>query len=271
MDDPDFISATIGIIGGKGRMGEWLARVLTKAGKKVFIADAKDGEVSHEFAREHRVLILAVPVSRVEEVMQRIGPHTPKDGVVMDICSLKQGPMAGMLEHAQGEVVGLHPMFGPSAKSFAGQMVFMSQGRGDRWHKWMGRFLRDQQAKVVEIDPKKHDQLMARVQSLRHLWLLCLGQALDELGFDPASELELSGPWFKTLLGMLGHQCKQPGELYTELAMNNPEVGQAAEALQRAATDTLGCLKNRDAEKLKRMFSQVENKFLSVSDDISLD
>ena len=271
MDDPDFFSATIGIIGGKGRMGGWLARALEKAGQKVFIADAKDGEVSHEFVRRHRVLILAVPISRVGEVMQRIGPRTLQDGVVMDICSLKQGPMASMLEHAQGEVVGLHPMFGPSAKGFKGQTVFMSQGRGDRWHKWMSRFLKEQQAKVVEIEPKKHDQLMAQVQSLRHLWLLCLGQALEDLGYDPASELDISGPWFKTLLAMLGHQCEQPGELYTELAMNNPEVGPAAEALQRAATNTLGCLENGDAEGLKRLFSQVESKFLGVSDDISLD
>lgn len=63
------------------------------------------------------------------------------------------------------------------------------------------------------MDPEVQDCLIAQVQTLRHMLLLGLGQALKQSGFDPARDLPLAGPWFQSLAGLLEYQAQQPGGL----------------------------------------------------------
>ncbi len=220
----------VGIIGGLGRMGRWLESRLTKAGCRVLIADASLGPVRPEMAAGCQVLMLAVPARAVEEVMAQVGPWTRPDGLVMDITSLKAVPLASMLAHARGEVVGCHPLFGPGARSARGQAVFVCPGRGERWLRWVEEFWGREGARVARIEPERHDRLMARVQSLRHLLLYGLGGALKDLGFT-AEDLDLAGPWFQGLMDILKHQARQPAGLYAELALGNPHAPAALAAL----------------------------------------
>lgn len=271
MAEPGFFTTKVVVIGGRGRMGAWWARALRLAGCEVLIADARDGAITPDMVAECPVVVLAVPVSRVEEVMRHIGPHTRDDGLVMDICSLKEAPLSSMLAHAQGEVVGAHPLFGPTAEGLDGQLVFVCPGRGERWERWVQGFLQDRGARVVEMDPARHDRLMAQVQSLRHLWLVCLGRALTRLGYDPQRDLAFSGPWFNDLIDMLTHQCRQPAELYCELATHNPAVPQAAEALRQAAGEVLGSLARGGGSELTDLFNQTAMAFCGSSGHFSLD
>lgn len=271
MEEPGFFKTSVGIIGGRGRMGAWWARQFRRAGCRVRIADAKDGEIPEGFASDCAVVVMAVPVSQVEPVMRRIGPHTRPGGLVMDICSLKQGPLKSMLAHARGEVVGAHPLFGPTAEGLGGQSVFLCPGRGERWLGWLRAFLQERGARVTSLQPERHDRLMAQAQSLRHLWLVCLGRALDRLGFDPERDLALSGPWTQELIAMLGHQCTQPAELYCELATHNPAMGRVADALEQTVGEVLGYLRQGDGQGLADLFDRTAEVFCRPQEQISLD
>lgn len=256
MDESDF-RPKIGIVGGKGRMGAWLAVYLGQNGYPVRVADTQDSPVSEDFVGACQVLILAVPLSQVEPVMQLIGPHTREDGVVIDIASLKQEPLNSMLAHAKGEVIGCHPLFGPGAGSLEDQTVFVCPGRGRRWLSWLRGLLERGGARVVEMEPGQHDRLMARVQTMRHLLLVGLGKALMDLEFDPAGDLPNSGPWFRTLLRLLGQQTQQPPELYADLALNNPAAPQAVEALSQALSGISALLSSGDREGLINLMGEV--------------
>ncbi len=253
----DAARLTVGIIGGLGRMGSWLRTLLEPAVGRVLVADLGGEPVTPEFVRACQMIILAVPVHAVDQVMQMIGPHTDPQGVVVDITSLKQKPLASMLAHAQGEVVGAHPLFGPGAPSLAGQIVFLTEGRGRRWLAWLRRFLRQQGARAVVMAPERHDRLMAQVQTLRHLMLYAFGWSLMQLGFHPQDDGELSGPWFQELLGLLCRQSGQPAELYADLALHNPDGLNAARTLQKGLDGLVTALEGSDRGALVKTMEEV--------------
>ena len=255
MKEGDFRPITVGVIGGKGRMGRMLARLLEDAGQRSLVMDSADGSFQPEKAAQCLVIILAVPVNATEEVMKAIGPYTRTDGAVIDIGSLKELPLKAMLEHARGEVVGSHPLFGPACEP-AGHTVFICQGRGDMWAAWWRDLWNRAGAKVVEISPSRHDRLMAQVQTLRHLLVGSLGLALESLGFEPKEDLPLAGPWFGSLWELINNQASQPAGLYTDLALANPHAGEAVRAMTQALEETGRCLEKKDRLNLARLLDR---------------
>ncbi len=255
MEEGFFRPLTVGVIGGRGRMGRLLVRLLQEAGQEVLVLDRKDGPWEPKLARRCLVLVLAVPLSAVEEVMRAVGPYTRADGAVIDVASLKEEPLRAMLAHARGEVVGSHPLFGPLADP-AGQTVFLCPGRGRAWAAWWRCLWRRVGARVVEISPSRHDSLMARVQTLRHLLVAVLGLALVEMDFDPHTDLALAGPWFGRLWELLDNQGAQPAELYAELALANSQGTEAARALARAAGRLHVSLAQRDRQGVAALLDQ---------------
>lgn len=257
--DPPFNKPLVGIIGGRGRMGRWLEARLEEDGHQVRVADRGHGPPLAELAAACPVLILAVPVPAVARVMAQVGPFTRSDGLLLDIASLKEAPLAAMLQHARGEVIGGHPLCGPTAPSLAGQVFFVCPGRGNRWRAWLGDWLARAGARVVEMEAAAHDRLMAQVQSLRHMLLLGLGHTLLEAGFDPGRDLPLAGPWFGSLLGLLEHQGRQPAELYADLALNNPAAPPLLAALAGSLARIAELAAAGDRRGLVEMMDQVRD------------
>jgi prephenate dehydrogenase len=252
MKEGGFRPITVGVIGGKGRMGRMLVRLLEESSQQLLVMDMADGSFRPEKAAQCLVLVLAVPVQAIEEVMIEVGPYTRDDGAVIDITSLKEAPLKSMLDHARGEVVGSHPLFGPTCDP-EGQTVFVCQGRGDVWSAWWRRLWKRAGAKVVEISPSRHDRLMAQVQTMRHLLISSLGSALQSLGFDPEDDLPLAGPWFGSLWELMENQAAQPAGLYTDLALANPHAIEAVRSMTNALQVTGRCLENNDREKLSEI------------------
>lgn len=252
-----FSRPRVGILGGQGRMGRWLAARLRADGLEVVQADLGQGPSLKELALACPVLILSVPIPAIAPLMASLGPHTRSDGVVLDIASLKAAPLKAMLAHARGEVIGSHPLFGPTTPSLQGQVCFLCPGRGSRWRSWFQGWLEQGGARVVEMEALAHDQLMARVQSLRHMLLFGLGQALEQVGFDPQRDLPLAGPWFGSLVGLLKRQVSQPAELYADLALNNPAAPAVLAALAQSLTRAAQLVAAGDRPGLLAMMNQV--------------
>jgi len=257
-------SPTITVVGGLGRMGALMARLFTEAGHEVHIVDTRAGHVSWKKAARNDLVLLAVPIPAMEDVIKAIGPFTREDGVVVDIASIKDAPVRTMLKHCRGEVIGSHPLCGPHVSSLQGQLVFIHPARSTYWFDWYKSFLLTHQANVVEIDPLRHDRLMARVQVLRHVFLLCFGRSLMRLDFDLEGDMPLSGPWFTQLIGMLSHQLQQDPELYADLASHNPAAEEVFNEFVNAADEVTGSFGLGDKSKIVELINEVTSYIRSV-------
>lgn len=255
--------SSIGIVGGRGRMGKLMARFFVEAGYPVRIADSMTGSVDWQSIARNDVVLLAVPIPELEGVVRNIGPHTPESGVVIDIASLKDAPVRAMLAYCRGEVIGSHPLFGPSTASLEGQLFFLCPAKSTRWIVWLKAFLADRGAEIAEIDPLRHDRLMGTVQVLRHMLLFTFGRTLMDLDFDLASELKLSGPLFSQLAGLLSRQVEQSPDLFANLAIHNPTTDEVSHHFLAAAREIGQSYGSGDVSHLVRVIEEVSSHFRS--------
>jgi prephenate dehydrogenase len=239
-------------------MGRLMDRLFREAGCSVVLADALSGPIQWELLGKNDVIVLAVPISAVDQVVRAVGPHTREDGLVVDVASLKEAPVRSMLENCRGDVIGSHPLFGPHVTSLQGQLVFTCSARSDRWGNWFREVWENQGAVVEEIDPAAHDRLMGTVQVLRHALVFCFGRTLMRLGFDPAAELHHSGPWFSQLVAMLRNQLDEHAALYPELAFPNESTDMVLSVLNQSVDEICATYQARDREGLIRMIDDLK-------------
>ncbi len=242
-------------------MGRLFVKLFRQAGYRVEVGDRSSDPGSMQSLAQHDIVFLAVPISAVEHVTLEIGPWTVPAGATIDIASVKEGPLRSMLSHCRGEVIGSHPLFGPSIETVEGQVVFICQARSSQWIGWYRAFLLAQGAKVVDIEPDRHDRIMAVAQVLRHLVLFCLGGSLARLEFDLDTDLPLSGPWSSQLVGMLKHHLGQSPELYAELGLHNTHVPRVVDAFLETATELCTSYDNRDRAAMVKTIGEIAGYF----------
>ncbi len=251
---------TIGIVGGKGRMGRWFDRFLSDtAGLSVLVSDI-DTELSPEdLAGRCDVVILSVPMDVFPEVVKQVGPLMPEGAFLTDLCSLKERQLNCMLEYTKCEVVGTHPLFGPVEDSIDGRRVAICPGRGTKWLSWWQGLLDRYGAKTFTISSSEHDRTMAWVQALNHFILISLGKALEEDGIDLDQLLSLATPSFEQQLKIVSRLRLQDPELYATIQMANPYTRQSIDIFTRYANSLLDIISSGDRKRFVELFKEVQN------------
>lgn len=119
------------------------------------------------------VIVLATPVGRLAEVVEAAAPHIRRGSLVLDVGSVKQGPVAimrrGLPDHAG--IVATHPLFGPQSArdGISGLKIAVCPVRGRGGHRLAAFLRRRLGLKVILTTPEDHDREMATVQGLTHL------------------------------------------------------------------------------------------------------
>jgi prephenate dehydrogenase len=214
---------SIGIIGGTGGIGRWFADFFQKEGFSVHVSGRGIGLRPAEMAGACPVVIVSVPIGVTQSVIREAGPHMKKDSLLMDLTSLKAGPVTAMLEASVSEVIGLHPLFGPGVQSLEGQNIVLCPARGGRWIPWVREVLGNRGANLIEATPDRHDEVMAVVQALNHLDTIVLGLAIRRSGIARKDLENFSTPIFRGKLAMIDKVFSRP-ELHTEIIAANPHA-----------------------------------------------
>lgn len=251
----------VALIGGKGGMGVLLARFFGDLGHPVLIVD-RDTKLSvEEAARSADVVIVSVPIRDTEAVIRQVGPHLSSDKLLMDITSLKEGPIRAMLEATEAEVVGSHPMFGPGIHTFQGQRVVLCRGRGTQWYEWIKRMLEARGMVITESDPEEHDRMMAVVQVLHHYRTQVMGVALSRSGVDLERSLAFTSPAYLLEAYVTARHFAQAPELYGPIEMLNPRKEEVTAGFLAAANEMAEILRSGDQERFDAIFAEVSAYF----------
>ncbi len=210
----------IGIIGGRGKMGNYFADFFERNKYEVLISDQRTELSNKEVAKKSDVVIISVPIDRTEEVITEVAPHVKKSGLLIDLTSVKTMPMENM-KKTKASYLGCHPLFGPTA-SIHGQIVILCSGRGVIWHRWLKNILEDNGAIVRELTPQKHDDLMAYIQTLTHFSHIALADTLRKSGIPIKEFIKYPSPVYMMELYMMGRILNQDPKLYANIQLSNP-------------------------------------------------
>ncbi|MGB9902338.1 prephenate dehydrogenase/arogenate dehydrogenase family protein [Methanothrix sp.] len=224
------------IVGGTGETGSWFSRYFRDHGfdvciwgpsGKFHVADALGVRYAHDLMSEVErsdIVVLSVPIDRTPEVARRIGPAMKSGSLLMDLTSLKVEPVRAMVESTPPdiEVLGAHPMFGPTMPSVRGQTVIITpvEGRWGRWSSHVREILERDGARVEVLTPEEHDRMMAVVQALTHFSYIAIGSTLRALNFDVSRSRRFMSPVYEVMLDFVGRILDQNPELYASIQMN---------------------------------------------------
>jgi prephenate dehydratase/prephenate dehydrogenase len=210
----------IGIIGGKGKMGSFFANFFERNGHQVLVSDLHTMLSNRQLAGKADVVIVSVPIDKAEDVIMEVAPHVKKDGLLMDLTSVKVMPMKA-LSKTKVSYLGCHPLFGPTAGT-RGQIVILCPGRGVIWRRWLKNLLEENGIVVRELSAEKHDELMAYIQTLTHFSHIALSDTLRKSGIPINEFIKYPSPVYMLELYMMGRILNQDARLYANIQMGNP-------------------------------------------------
>jgi chorismate mutase/prephenate dehydrogenase len=183
------------------------------------------------------------------------------DALLMDVTSIKQGPLEAMLRATRASVVGTHPTFGPGVHTLEGQRVVLCPGRGAEWQAWLTQMLEARGLTVTEAGAEEHDRAMALVQVLTHFQTQVFGWAVSRSGVSLEASRRFTSPAYLMELYVAARHFAQDPQLYGPIEMLNPSTEAVTREFRRAADELSEILEQRDQQRFDRMFEEVRAFF----------
>ncbi|MDD3043013.1 MAG: prephenate dehydrogenase, partial [Methanosarcinaceae archaeon] len=234
------------ILGGTGEMGQWFTPFFREEGYEVTIW-GKGGKVEiaerlgvpyafdlEAAISESDIVIVSVPISVTEKTIAETAPKMKEGSLLMDLTSTKVRPLEAMKKFAPAgvEVLGTHPMFGPTIPGIRGQTVILVPGEGysEKWFPEIKELFERKGAHVQVTTAAEHDRLVSVVQGLTHFAYISIGTTVEKLGFDVKRSRKFVSPVYDIMLDFVGRILGQNPYLYALIQMENPAVLEVHEA-----------------------------------------
>ena len=216
---------SLGII-GFGRFGQLAAKYLKKY-FRISVSDlvnktkeARKTGVTFTSIKEcatNDIILICVPISDFEKVLQQIVPFLKNKALVIDVCSVKEKTVKVMekLIPERCECIGMHPLLGPDTtkSGLKGKKIVLCPIRTKKLTQ-IKSFLRELGLIPITATPEKHDKQMAKSLALIHL----LGKALHRINVE---RIEMSTPTHEKLMKLVDITINESEQLFVDMQLYN--------------------------------------------------
>ncbi len=261
----------ISIIGGNGKMGQLFKRVFEQDGYDVMTTGLDTKITNIEAAQKGDVVIVSVPIRETINVIKEIGPHVRIESLLTDFTSVKIEPVKAMLRYSKAEVIGGHPLFGPTV-ALENQNYVLCPARGKNYLEWFQSFLEEKKVNVVVTTAKDHDERMGIIQCLTHLSNIAMADTLESLKIDVGKTLEFASPIYQIRMGMIGRILNQDPGLYADIQIFNPYSRKILKQYLKSIKKLSEPIKSKDVavfEKYFRVISEYLGDFCNRAQEES--
>jgi chorismate mutase / prephenate dehydrogenase len=249
------------VIGGRGKMGRWMADFLASQGFRVTVADPSGEVPGYEWIADWEatdlgqdLIVVATPLKIANEVLLEIARRRPK-GVVFDVGSLKTPLRQGLaaLREAGVRATSVHPMFGPDTELLSGRhVIFIDLGDAGALAEARALF-EPTMADLVVMQLDEHDRLIAFVLGLSHALNIAFFTALAESGEAAPRLARMSSTTFDAQL-----------DVATRVAAENPDLYYEIQSLNAYGEDSLGALKSAVDRLVRAVHEHDEGSFVGM-------
>jgi len=255
------------IIGGHGQMGRLLGGALAAVGNHIDVLDVGDESLLASKVSKSDIVIVSVPMEQAVRVAKEAGGYLGASSLLCDINSLKTEICETMESSSSGEVLGLHPMFGPSVASLKKQKIVACKIRDGALTKWLLETFEGLGIELLETTPKHHDKMMAAIQVLTHFGTITMGETLRREGFSVEESLKFTSPIYRMEMAFVGRLFSQDPNLYAEIEMANPASMDIRETFQTVATELSAIINAGDRDSFREVFRGVREHMGEFSEE----
>jgi len=265
----------IGIIGGAGRMGQCFSALLARENFEICVSDKNEEEArkieeelgfrwvksNAELAKESDIILISLPLNRLEEAVVEIAPFIRNEQIVVDISSIKKASIKTMHKYlGRATTLGVHPMFGPETKDFSHEnfVLVPTNQKEKRIAEKIEDYLIKKGANVVFLSPKEHDNSMSMVLGFPHFVGVTIAEVLFKT--DIKKLKEASGPSFEILLELVENVIFQDPCFYANLQMQLPGLEQVENDFFDQVKKWKGLIKSKDKESFVKNMKILSKK-----------
>jgi prephenate dehydrogenase len=267
---------------GAGKMGVWFAKFCKENGEQVILADRKKEKLTKlgkelgvetadfvDAVKKADNVMICVSINAFEEVVKKIAPSVREEQTVVDICSIKEQPVAIMHQHIKkGLILGTHPVFGPGSPSVKHKAYILTptnareQSFAEKYKGWLEKV----GARVFMMSPRKHDELMSIVLGLPHFVGLVACDALLEQS-DFVETKKVAGTTYQMLFTLAEATALENPELFSSLQFTLPEMEKIESLFIEKAREWLRLIKQKDPEAIAARMDCLKSKLMKASRD----
>ncbi len=258
---------TVGIVGIEGKMAKQLKVFFKGLGCAVIGSDPKIPTTSKQYRSNKQVIdqaevvIFASTLRQTPQIIRSIIGHGRKEQLFLDIASVKVPAVTAMLE-GKGQVVGLHPMFGPDVP-FAGQTIVVCPARltDDMWKQWLQNVLVRTRARIKWTTAQNHDKYMEPVQIGPQSSNFVNAMLNMVSGIDISESLAFTSPFYRVMFSLMGRMLSQDPDLYAAILMENPRVPAMLAKRETVERNLRRIVERKDYAGFKKLFRKVAAHF----------
>jgi prephenate dehydrogenase len=211
----------IAIVGASGQMGGLFCKSFRELGCEVVeLGRPFEDDAIRAALTGCDLLILSIPVTSMEKVLDLITPHLKAPTILCDVGSVKVLPMKAMLDAYKGPVVGTHPLFGPIIPEGFTPRVAVVPGReadADAAQK-VSALMKASGYQCFDATAEEHDRAMAFVQGLNFTSTVAFLAAMRDVD-DIENYIT---PSFQRRLDSASKMLTQDTELFEVISEANP-------------------------------------------------
>jgi chorismate mutase/prephenate dehydrogenase len=256
------------VIGGAGRMGDWMARYLDTVGYQVAISDPSERSSPFPRVGDWReglerwdLLVVAVPLRPSNDILLELAELKPP-GLLFDIGSLKSPMREGLraVQDAGCRVCSVHPMFGPEEIGLSGRhILFVDVGHSEAVAEARALFAHTA-ADCVDLSLEEHDEVMAWVLGLSHLVNIAFASALAESGEEMPLLERISSSTFNAQLKVAAQVVSENPHLYYEIQQGNDRTAGVVDRFRRSLERLAGAVAEGEEERFVRAMEQANER-----------
>jgi chorismate mutase/prephenate dehydrogenase len=262
------------VIGGLGRMGDWLARYLDTVGYVVEVADPGPGESLFSCTPEwqalsldHDLIAVCAPLRASSTILEQLAERRPP-GLIFDIGSLKSPLRDGLeaMRAAGCRIASVHPMFGPGELMLSGRhILFVDVGHTEATREARALFAHTA-AECVELGLREHDEVMGWVLGLSHLVNIAFASAIVRSGEAVPLLRNISSTTFNHQLEVAAQVVSENPQLYFEIQRGTAAESGAAETFARSLDDLVDAIAEGDEARFAAIMEQARGGLANASE-----
>lgn len=252
----------IGVIGA-GKTGVQFARLFRSHGFRVIATTKRTQKRNAELIRSSDVIIFALPLSHAADLMRsELRSAVRKNQLILDLSSLKMRETEAM-KVAAGEVIGMHPLFGPSTDPKGERIILCPVRCAKATLQSLRSLLKKMGLQVSEMPPAAHDELMATVQVIPHLKSLLMADVLRLRRTDLTQILRQCTPTYELEFNVIGRFLDDHPDLYMPIIFRNPDTLNVLRTLQSSIADYIRIAERVDLPAAEERYELCKRHFRS--------